>query len=232
MKNDLTVILPTHNEFNSIHITIAGWKKELQRLKIKHVIIVAEDGSNDGTVNLLQTIKNKYRLRIISSRRRLGYGIAIIRAIRAAKTKWILSVDSDGQCDPKDLISFWKKRKLAPIIIGNRIHRKDPVIRIILSTIFRFFFYLVFPSNIIRDPSCPFVLYRKKIVIPFLRKLHDVKEPFWWMFIGLCNVNKIPIYQVPITHKARFLGNTKSYKIQKFPGIFLTSLLQLIRLRL
>ena len=54
-----------------------------------------------------------------------------------AKTDYVLCVDSDGQCDPKDVVTFWKQRKSFDVVRGYRCDRKDGRIRKTYSAIFK-----------------------------------------------------------------------------------------------
>ena len=44
--------------------------------------------------------------------------------MKKAKAKYLLIMDSDGQCDPKQIFKFWKARNESDIIAGYRIKRK------------------------------------------------------------------------------------------------------------
>lgn len=52
-SKDLSIIFPIYNEESSIKETLLEWKKEINFLKIKYEIILAEDGSTDNTKKIL-----------------------------------------------------------------------------------------------------------------------------------------------------------------------------------
>jgi glycosyltransferase involved in cell wall biosynthesis len=165
-EKKLSIVLPIYNEEKSIKKTILEWKNELDLLKIDYEIILAEDGSDDNTKNILFELinddKNKIYLNNIVEKKR-GYGGAIISSVKIANGEFILYVDADGQCNPKDFINFWNKKEFIGdgIIIGNRKTRADTLFRLIMSKSFKIIHRILFYSKV-KDPSCPYVLCRKK----------------------------------------------------------------------
>ena len=78
MKKKLSIVFPIYNEEKSIKKTILEWKNELDLLKIDYEIILAEDGSDDNTKNILFELinndKNKiYLNNIVEKKKRLRW---------------------------------------------------------------------------------------------------------------------------------------------------------------
>ena len=105
IKN-ISMIFPVYNEKNSIEKVLIEWKETLKNYDLIYELVVCEDGSTDGTSELLKRISSKYKLTLNQSNKRRGYGGAVIAGIIDAKYNNILCVDSDGQCDPKDIGKF------------------------------------------------------------------------------------------------------------------------------
>lgn len=229
--DDLNVILPVHNEKLTIESVLKEWKSNLDKFNIKYHFIICEDGSTDGTKSLLIKIKEKYRLILNQKDERRGYGKAVISGIEQSHSKYILCIDSDGQCSPEDFGIFWKIKHQDSILIGWRTNRKDPFYRKIYSGSFKIIFNLLFPNSI-HDPSAPYVLFRKSTISPFLKDLTYLKEGFWWGFIGMCHKRKIIVCEQAICHRKRTKGNTVVYQWNKIPGIVCRNILGLIRLYL
>lgn len=229
---DLNVILPVYNERETIESVLIEWEKELKKIGIKYKFIVCEDGSNDGTSKFLRSIKKKYQLILDQKLYRRGYGGAVIDGIMKADSKYILSIDSDGQCDPKDFKKFWKHKNMSDIIIGYRIKRADPLKRIIFSNLFGLVFRTLFPSNEkIIDPSCPYLLYKKETVLPLINYFKYLKEGFWWGFIGASFKHNLSIYQIPVKHRERAFGETVVYQNNKIVSIAIRNLIGIFKLK-
>ena len=182
MKN-ISLVLPVFNEKKSLLYVIKSWHQFLIKQNIKHEFVICEDGSTDGTKELVQELKEKYPISDQSSKERLGYGGGVTRGIKASKFEYILCIDSDGQCMPNSFMKFYNCEKEKDIIIGNRNPRRDPRLRIIYSKLLKVYHDLLFNSKI-TDPSCPYVFAKKNIYLELLPKLSYVKEAYWWGFIG------------------------------------------------
>lgn len=228
---DLSIVLPVYNERETIESVLKEWKKQLAKSKVSYQFIVCEDGSSDGTSELLRKIQPKYQLVLDQKETRRGYGGAVIDGIVTAKSKYILSIDSDGQCDPADFPKIWNIREKADIVIGWRVKRADAVQRKIFSGAFKAYFRLLFPTTI-HDPSAPFVLYKKRKVMPYLEYYRYLREGFWWGFIATAVKTKMSVIEVPINHRLRTNGETVVYKPNKIPGIAVRNLFGLTRLAL
>lgn len=231
MENeDLSIILPVHNERDTLELVLNEWKKVLDHYQINYHFIICEDGSTDGTKELLKRIQGKYRLILQQKDKRCGYGLAVIGGLKAAITEYILCVDSDGQCDPLDFIKFWNSRYEAEVIMGHRLRRVDPVERKLFSLLFKAALRVLFPNKI-HDPSAPFVLFSKKTIEPFYRYLTYLREGFWWGFVAMCIKKNISLKEIGINHRKRIKGKTQVYLLKEIPSIAVRNLAGLIKLR-
>ncbi|PLX28276.1 hypothetical protein C0581_02980 [Candidatus Parcubacteria bacterium] len=227
----LTIVLPVHNEKDTIEHVLREWTEMLQSHDdIQNQFIICEDGSTDGTKELLKKIKDKYNLILNQKEGRRGYGGAVMDGIKDATSTYILSLDSDGQCDPNDFSKFWKRRDEADIAIGWRVNRADSIHRKIYSKSFKTFFKMLFPNKL-HDPSAPFVLYKKSTIFPHLDQLTYLKEGFWWGFIGMAVKNNLSLLELPINHKLRHSGETQVYHFKKITSIAYRNLKGLVKLK-
>ena len=125
MKTDnLQILMPVHNEANNIEKQISKIVKILKK-KIRFEFLICEDGSNDGTSEVLKKLQKKFKIKVLSKKKKQGYSIAVMSGIKKASGDYLLIMDSDGQCDPKQIFKFWNVRDQSDIIAGYRIKRKD-----------------------------------------------------------------------------------------------------------
>ena len=234
IKENISICLPIYNEADNISIVIKEWLDLMQKLSIDFKIICSEDGSTDGTKEIIKQFCEK-NPRIINntSDEKRGYTKAVISGVNVADTEYILCIDSDGQCDPVDFINFWENREKVEenfFLIGKRTNRKDGMFRLIISKIFKIFHKILFNNNL-SDPSCPYVFFKKKQFHLIEKKLNYTQEGFWWGFVGACILNKYKFYEIKINHRKRFKGNTNVYKLHKIPLIALRNAWGLVKLR-
>ena len=235
-EKKLSIVLPIYNEEKSIKKTILEWKNELDLLKIDYEIILAEDGSTDNTKNILIELinedKNNIYLNNIVEKKR-GYAGAIISSVKIANGEFVLYTDSDGQCNPKDFINFWNKKEFinGGIIIGNRKTRSDTLFRLIMSKSFKIIHRILFYSKV-KDPSCPYVLCRKKTFLELEKYLIYMVEGFGWGFVAACIKTKKNILEIDIDHKKRSEGKTNVFHLNEIPSIAIRNIIGLLRIKL
>ena len=227
-RTQLDIILPVYNERYSIEQVVRDWYRALRPL-VSPRFIVCEDGSTDGTKEVLVHLAQKFPLTLDSQQSRRGYGKAVVRGIERATSEFVLCVDTDGQYDPEDFQKLWNKRLLTPVIVGVRTTRADPVHRHLYSGFFRCLFQILFHAQA-RDPSSPFVLFRRTTVLPILPYLGFLTEGFWWGFSGVCIQKDLRVAEVPVHHRRRTTG-THLFTFSNIPGIALRNIFGLIRLR-
>lgn len=226
----LTIILPVYNERETIEYVLKEWRRELHKYKIKYYFVVCEDGSTDGTSEYLAKNKHRYNLILNKKKERRGYGPAVIDGIKTANSKYILCVDSDGQCDPTDFKKFWNNKDKADILIGWRTQRADSNQRKLFSLMFKILFKLLFPTSI-HDLSAPFVLFKKDTIVPYLKYLKYLREGFWWGFVGTCMKKNLSIFEIPINHRNRASGKTNVYKMNRIVFIAYSNIRGLLKLK-
>jgi glycosyltransferase involved in cell wall biosynthesis len=229
-KPDLSLIIPVHNEVESLESVISEWDSSLQSLPdLEYVFIICEDGSTDGTKELVTELECRFLLINNSVPRRRGYGQAVISGLALVKTDYVLCIDSDGQIGPDQMDEAWRHRSDDHFLIGWRKPRLDPPFRIVYSKLFKVYHRLLFPNGL-HDPSCPFVLGHRKLFEKVEPYLIYTSEGFWWGFVGACVKQKIPIDEIPIRHRKRIARNTKVYSLARMPGIVLRNTIGLLKL--
>jgi dolichol-phosphate mannosyltransferase len=217
--HQVEVLLPVHNEGESIESTIRGMDAEISRVADTG-FIVCEDGSRDNSKEVLRSLATQLPLRLNLSDARKGYSKAMREGMEMCEAEYLLCLDSDGQCDPRDFGRFWEARDSADVVIGWRVHRADPPVRRIFSRIFYVLYQIVFRVPV-HDPSCPYVLMRNSVAKVMAKELGEMKEGFWWEFVARTHRRGFTLRELPIHHQLRSAGVTQVYKWSKMPGIFL-----------
>lgn len=114
----LSVIIPIYNEVESIREIL----KRVRATKLANEIILVDDGSVDGTRELLKTLDGKGTVRVILHEQNQGKGAAVRTGLDAAKGDVLLIQDADLEYDPRDYPTLLKpiEEGIADVVYGSR----------------------------------------------------------------------------------------------------------------
>ena len=213
----LEILLPVYNEAGSIEGTIREIYDALSE-RVSPRFIVCEDGSTDETKPLLLNLSRAFPIKLIMSDERKGYSRAVIDGMKSLTADYLLVLDSDGQCDPHDFGRFWDARHRQDVAIGWRVSRSDSLLRKGMSRAF-YHVYQLFYRVPIHDPSCPFVLARRRVIDCLVPELGEMKQGFWWEFTARAHRRGYSIREFPIHHRIRSAGTTQVYRLRRLPDI-------------
>jgi len=108
--------MPCLNEAETLEVCIKKAQKFLKNQKFSGEVLIADNGSNDGSQKI--ALDNKARLINVKQK---GYGSALMAGIESAKGKYIIMGDADDSYDFSDLTSFIEKlEKGYDLVMGNR----------------------------------------------------------------------------------------------------------------
>jgi dolichol-phosphate mannosyltransferase len=214
---ELEVLLPVHNEAESIAATIREIYEELQPL-VQLRFLLCEDGSTDNTKEVLQAVAKEVPAKVFLYDGRKGYSRAVRDGMMQQEAPYLLCLDSDGQCDPKDFQKFWQIRDSADILIGWRVDRADTWMRKLMSRSFYRVWKFLYGCPI-HDPSCPFVIARRAVIQELWPQMGAMQQGFWWEFTGRAKRVGFSLRELPIHHRDRAAGVTQVYRLNKLPGI-------------
>ncbi len=118
----VTIVIPAYNEANGAGPVLEELFSALDRLldpAISVEVIVVDDGSTDGTAEVLSTFSEP-RLRIIRHPRNRGYGAALKTGISQAAHPWILITDADGTYPNEHIPEILALRDGHDMVVGSR----------------------------------------------------------------------------------------------------------------
>ena len=206
---DKLVIIPTYNEKENIEKII----RKVISLDGNFHILIVDDGSPDGTADIVRTLQNEFNvaLHIVCRTGKLGLGTAYIFGFKWALEKgyeFIFEMDADFSHNPDDLLRLHHAcaHDGADMAVGSRYVKGGklvnwPLDRKMISKGGALYTKLItwMPVN---DPTAGFICYRKKVLekIP----LDNVQ------FVGYA-------FQVEMKYRAWKLG----FKIKEVPITFM-----------
>jgi glycosyltransferase involved in cell wall biosynthesis len=95
----LSVIIPAYNEERTIGTVISKTISILDALNLPYEILVVDDGSTDKT----RLIASRYKVTVLSNEKNYGKGYSLRRAIQNSTGDIIITLDSDGEHQPKEI---------------------------------------------------------------------------------------------------------------------------------
>ena len=94
MSDLISIVLPVHNELLNLRSLIESWNSELKKISsIEYEFVIVEDGSTDGTKELIEELEKKFPIINLSSEKKRGYSQAVLDGIKASNGDYILCTD-------------------------------------------------------------------------------------------------------------------------------------------
>jgi len=183
-ETEISVVLPAHNEAERISEAMKQTKQSLGKISASFEILIAEDGSTDGTAEIARRIEAEEPcVRHIHSAERLGKGKALGRALKQAKGGIIAFIDVDLSTDMqhvKELVEAIRSEGY-DFAAGSRLLKGSEVTRsfkrTVMSTVYNLLVRTVLKSKI-RDHQCGFKSFRRQSLLNILEKVED--EQWFW----------------------------------------------------
>ena len=203
--HSISIIIPIFNEKDNIVDLLEEIYFFLSSF-INFEIIVVNDASTDFSYEILKTKKESLLFTVISHKKRMGQSKAILSGIKESKYDSIVTIDGDGQNNPKDilkLIELYFNKEHFDLIGGLRKKRKDNYIKI-LSSIIANKVRMQILGDKCSDTGCSLKIFNKKIFLsfPFFEGIHRFLPS---LFEGVGYKTKY----VEVDHRLRIRGKSK-----------------------
>ncbi len=214
---ELSIIVPIYNEVENIPLL---WERIFAALEAQarsYEVIAVDDGSSDGSQDLLTELAAAHpQLKVVIFRRNHGQTAAIMAGIDHAAGEIIVSLDADLQNDPADIpLLLEKMAEGYDVVSGWRKDRKDAALR------------RNFPSRVanrlisaisgvhLHDYGCTLKAYRRDVVkgIRLYGEMHRF-IPIYASWMGA------KVAEIPVNHSERVFGHSK-YGLERIIKVLL-----------
>jgi glycosyltransferase involved in cell wall biosynthesis len=209
----VSVIVPAFNEAESLSELLPRLEAVLSERKYE--IIIVDDGSTDGTVNLVrEAAKYNDALKALVLRRNLGKSMALAVGFESARYSMVVTLDADLQDRPEDIPSLLSKLSEGyDLVSGRRVQRHDGPIRKFVSFLFN---QIVSRSTGLKfkDLNCGLKAYRSEVT-----KTVPVYGQFHRYIPLLAHMAGFKVTEITVTNDARKYGESK-YSTFRYGGIW------------
>lgn len=228
----LSVVLPVYNEVDMIENAVRNIYREIIKKYPGSKLIVAEDGSTDGTKEVLKRLNKKIKFKLVMSDERKGYLNAVKGALMLADSELIFFSDSDGTHDPKD---FWRLYEImaesgADIAAGVKENRHDPFYRLVLSRLYNFLLGILF-GLWIKDSNAGFKLMKRDVVKNIVPQIKFLKYGFSSELLIRARHAGKKIVPVDVKHFPRKKDKPDQFAIGRMHRVILEQIKGIAKLR-
>ena len=209
----LSVIIPVYNEKATIREII----DRVQSTGLVNELIVVDDGSTDGTREILSQIASEKPIKLILQPQNMGKGAAVWTGIQNASSEYILIQDADLEYDPREYPKLLAPVKdgLSEVVYGSRFlgaARRATLFWNMLANKLLTFTTNILYNNILSDMETGYKLIKRELLkdITIHARGFDLEPELTAKLLK----KGIPIYEVPIQFTPRAYSEGKKIKMK------------------
>lgn len=218
----LYIVIPAYNEAKNIETLVADWYPIVEKYNGNGLsrLVIINDGSRDGTYDILQECAVDRPLLYPISRENSGHGATVLYGYHYALEQgadFIFQTDSDGQTRAEEFAQFWKLRKQYDMIIGLRNKRQDGISRVFVTKVLRGVVRLCFKVRV-PDSNTPYRLMSRDSLKEVLQSVPEDYNLSNVLIAVLYIKKEMTVKYIPITFRQR-QGGINSINIKNIVKI-------------
>ena len=203
---DLSIVIPLYNEEENVEQLYTQLKAALEGVGREYEIIIVDDGSTDGSFDILKRLhEGDERLKVIRFRRNFGQTAAFAAGFDRSQGQVVITLDADLQNDPADIPLLLEKIEEGyDVVSGWRLHRQDPFLTRRLPSMIANWLISKVTGVHLHDYGCSLKAYRREVVknVQLYGELHRfIPAIASWMGVSVA--------EVPVRHYSRRFGKSK-----------------------
>ena len=203
---ELSLVIPCYNEQDNLRELHRAITNALNPLAITFEIVITDDCSRDQSWQLLRELAaTDPRLRVQRLAANCGESAASWAGIKAARGRYIATLDADLQNDPRDLPQFLAALKSADCVCGSRVEVRaqgDSVIRVLSSRIANFVRNRL-SGETIMDAGCTYRAFKRECAdnLKFFKGMHRFLPT-------LFKIEGYSVIEIAVRNNPRFAGRS------------------------
>ncbi|MEG2624152.1 MAG: glycosyltransferase family 2 protein [Clostridia bacterium] len=217
-KKSVSIVMLVYNEAEIIEKVIREYYDSVFLELPDAEFIIAEDGSNDGTKEILKRLNEELNIRLVSGDARKGYVKAYRDSIKLPIKDVIFFTDSSGKQYPEDFWDMYSHTDDYEIVSGYKVKRRDPFYRIVITKMFNALVNLYYGTHF-KDIDSGFKLIDRKAMLDVLGDDWICTDLISFETMIRLAYRGYKIKEVPVRHRPRENGSSRGLPLKKIPKV-------------
>ncbi len=214
-QESLSLVIPVYNEQDAIGAVLGKWCAMLDRLGIDYGMYVYNDGSKDGSADVIRAATEQLgngRIHLVD-KPNSGHGPTILLGYRerVGETTWTFQMDSDDELGPETFEELWKRREGYSFLLGSRDGRAQALPRKVMSFVSRLVVHTLY-GRTVWDVNSPYRLMRNADFAPLFGSIPDTTFAPNLIVSGYVGLKGLPFIEIPVPHRNRRTGEVSIRK--------------------
>lgn len=212
--NLVSIIVPALNEAKSLPELVLRIDRTMAELRQPYELLVIDDGSRDGTREVILKLKKTYpQLGLISHRANYGKSVALMQGFTAMRGNIAVTMDADLQDEPENLPALLEPLKKGYDLVGGWRHqRKDSLPKKFVSNCYNYLIRQICKQEF-KDINCGLKAFTREVASCL--NLHGDAHR---LIPALAASYGFKIMETPVSHQPRKYGKSR-YRLFRWRGI-------------
>ena len=203
---ELSVVIPVYNEEESLPHLWTELRGVLDESRVDFEVVFVDDGSGDRSAEVVRGFREESpRVRLVRLKANAGETAATDAGFKAARGRWVVTMDADLQNDPRDIPRLLAHLDRWDAVTGWRVRRGDgdSLVRRVSSRVANRIRNAV-SRETVQDSGCTFRAFRREC----LRGL-TLYRGFHRFIPTLLRMRGYRVTEIPVNHRPRRFGESK-----------------------
>ncbi|MGA2684520.1 MAG: glycosyltransferase family 2 protein [Verrucomicrobiota bacterium] len=203
---ELSLVIPCYNEQDNLRALIKAIREAVDPLRLPYEVVITDDCSRDRSWEILKELAAADpRVRGLRFAFNCGESAASWAGLKAARGKYLVTLDADLQNDPKDLPKFLEALKQFDCVCGTRVKARgagDNFIRVASSRIANWVRNKLSGEQI-ADAGCTYRAFKRECIenLKFFKGMHRFLPT-------LFKIEGHSVTEIEVTNNPRFAGRS------------------------
>jgi dolichol-phosphate mannosyltransferase len=203
---EISFVIPCHNERDNLRALVTAIREAIDPLKRTYEIVIADDFSSDNSWTVLKELAAAdARVRGLRFAFNCGQSAALWAGMKAARGRYIITLDADLQNDPRDVPQFMSALENFDCVCGTRIEARkhgDGFVRIVSSHIANWVRNKLSGESI-SDAGCCYRAFKRECIadLKFFKGMHRFLPT-------LFKIEGFTVTEIPVRHNPRSAGQS------------------------